>query len=40
MRDDTIYHRHIMECIRRIEENVAGVRGPFMSSHTDQDAVA
>ncbi|MBI3326960.1 MAG: DUF86 domain-containing protein [Nitrospinae bacterium] len=39
MRDDAVYLRHIMECIRRIEENVAGGREAFMSSHTLQDAV-
>jgi uncharacterized protein with HEPN domain len=39
MRDDTIYLRHILECIRRIEVNVAGGREQFMASHTLQDAV-
>jgi uncharacterized protein with HEPN domain len=39
MRDDTIYLRHILECIRRIEVNVAGEREQFMASHTLQDAV-
>jgi len=39
MRDNTVYLRHIMECIRRIEENAAGGREQFMSSHTLQDAV-
>jgi uncharacterized protein with HEPN domain len=39
MKDDTIYLRHILECIRRIEANVAGGREPFMASHTLQDAV-
>lgn len=39
MRDDTIYLRHILECIRRIEANVAGGREAFMASHTLQDAV-
>jgi uncharacterized protein with HEPN domain len=39
MRDDTVYLRHIMECIRRIEENAAGGREQFMSSHILQDAV-
>jgi uncharacterized protein with HEPN domain len=33
------YLRHILECIRRIEVNVAGGREPFMASHTLQDAV-
>ena len=39
MRDDTIYLRHILECIRRIEANVAGGQEQFMASHTLQDAV-
>jgi uncharacterized protein with HEPN domain len=39
MRDETIYLRHILECIRRIEVNVAGGREQFMASHTLQDAV-
>ena len=39
MRDDTVYLRHIMESIRRIEENVAQGRENFLDSHTFQDAV-
>lgn len=39
MRDDTIYLRHILECIRRIEVNVAGGREAFMASHTLQNAL-
>jgi uncharacterized protein with HEPN domain len=39
MKDDTIYLRHILECIRRIEVNVVGGREQFMASHTLQDAV-
>ena len=39
MRDDTAYLRYIIECIRRIEENVAEGRDKFMASHTLQDAV-
>ena len=39
MKDDAIYLRHILECIRRIEANVAGGREPFMASHTLQDAM-
>ena len=39
MRDDTVYIRHIMESIRRIEENVAQGRENFLDSHTFQDAV-
>ena len=38
MKDDAIYLRHIVECIRRIEENVSGGRNEFLSSHTIQDA--
>jgi hypothetical protein len=30
MKDDTIYLRHILECIRRIEANVAGGREQFI----------
>ena len=39
MKDDTVYLRHILECVRRIEENVAGGCEQFMASHTLQDAV-
>lgn len=39
MKDDEIYLRHIVECIRRIEENTGGRREAFMASHTLQDAV-
>jgi len=39
MKDDTVYLRHIQECVRRIEENVASGREEFMASHTLQDAV-
>ncbi|MBI4639262.1 MAG: DUF86 domain-containing protein [Candidatus Tectomicrobia bacterium] len=39
MKDDIVYLRHIMECIRRIEENTAEGRDKFMVSHTLQDAV-
>lgn len=39
MRDDSVYLGHIRECIRRIEENVAGGKESFLSSHTLQDAV-
>lgn len=39
MKDDTVYIRHILESIRRIEENVAAGRDRFMASHTLQDAV-
>ena len=39
MKDDLLHLRHIMECIRRIEENVGVGREKFMASHTLQDAV-
>ena len=39
MKDDIVYLHHIRECIRRIDENVAGGRDRFMKSHTLQDAV-
>ena len=38
-KDDTVYLQHILECIRRIEEDIAEGRERFMSSHTLQDAV-
>jgi len=39
MKDDAVYLSHIVECIRRVEENTAQGRDSFMSSHTLQDAV-
>jgi len=39
MKDEAVYLRHILECIRRIEEDVSGRRDEFMRSHTIQDAV-
>lgn len=39
MKDDMVYLRYIRECIRRIEEDTAGGRDPFMASHMIQDAV-
>ena len=39
MKDDTVYLRHVQECIRRIEENVSEERERFLGSHTLQDAV-
>jgi len=39
MKDDIAYVRHIRECIRRIEENVAEGRDRFIESHVLQDAV-
>ncbi|MGH9397571.1 MAG: HepT-like ribonuclease domain-containing protein [Terriglobia bacterium] len=39
MKDDSIYLRHILECIRRIEEDTRAGRDGFFGSHTLQDAV-
>ena len=39
MKDDSVYLHHIIECIRRIEENTEAGREQFMTSHTLQDAV-
>ena len=39
MKVDSIYLQHILECIRRMEENIASGKEPFLSSHTLQDAV-
>ncbi len=39
MKDDAVYLRHVLEAIRRIEENASGGRESFMASHTLQDAV-
>ena len=39
MRDDSVYLRHILDCIRRIEEDTARGRDFFLASPTYQDAV-
>ncbi len=39
MKDDRVYLRHMLECIRRIEEDIAGGKDAFFASHTSQDAV-
>jgi len=39
MKDDSVYLRHILECIRRIEEDTTDGREHFLASHTLQDAV-
>ena len=39
MKDDRVYLRHILECIRRVEEDTAGGKDAFLASHTLQDAV-
>ena len=39
MKDDRKYLLHMLESIRRIEEDAAGGRAAFDRSHTIQDAV-
>lgn len=39
MKDDRKYLLHILECIRRIEEDTSGGLAAFNVSHTIQDAV-
>jgi uncharacterized protein with HEPN domain len=39
MKSEEFYLGHILECIRRIEEDVAGGREEFLASHMAQDAV-
>lgn len=39
MTKDGLYVAHVLECIRRVEENIAGGRNAFFASHTLQDAV-
>ena len=39
MRDDVAYLQHILQCIRKIEEDVKGGRDHFFVSHTTSDAV-
>lgn len=39
MKEEAVYLRHILECIRRIEEDVAAGQQRFLESHTLQDAV-
>jgi uncharacterized protein with HEPN domain len=39
MKDDAVYLRYILECIHRIEEDVAEGRERFLTLHTFQDAV-
>jgi uncharacterized protein with HEPN domain len=38
MKEDTIYLRHILECIRRIEHHITDGRNTFLTSTTLQDA--
>jgi uncharacterized protein with HEPN domain len=39
MKDNRVYLLHILECIRRIEEDTAGGKEIFFASRTLQDAV-
>ena len=39
MKDDRVYLHHILRCISRIEEYVAGSPEAFLFSHLVQDAV-
>ena len=39
MKSEEVYLSHILECIRRIEEDVAGGRDRFLAPHMAQDAV-
>ena len=39
MKDDSFYLRHILECIRRVQEDTAGGIDAFRASRTLQDAV-
>jgi uncharacterized protein with HEPN domain len=39
MKDDSVYLHHILDCIRRVEEDVEEGQERFMASHTLQDAV-
>jgi uncharacterized protein with HEPN domain len=38
-KDESVYLLHILECIRRITEDVVEGRDRFMNAHTLQDAV-
>jgi uncharacterized protein with HEPN domain len=39
VKDDSVYLKHILECIRRIEEDTRDGRERFLRTHTLQDAV-
>ncbi len=39
MRDDRVYLEHILQCIRKIQDDVKGGRDQFFASHTINDAV-
>ena len=38
MKDDSVYLRHIAECIRRIEKNIKSGKDRFLTSETIHDA--
>lgn len=40
MKDDRVYLLHILECIRRIEEDTAGGKGAFPSSHASRKSLS
>jgi len=39
MKDDSVYLKYILGCIRKIEEDIDCGRETFMGSHLHQDAV-
>lgn len=39
MKEDSVYLKHILECVRRIEEDTREGRKKFLGYHTLQDAV-
>ena len=39
MKDDRTYLQHILQCVRKIEEDVKAGRDQFFASHTISDAV-
>jgi uncharacterized protein with HEPN domain len=39
LKSDVVYLKHILEMVRRIEENTVEGREPFLVSHLHQDAV-
>ena len=39
MKDDSVYLKHILECIERIAEDTREGHDSFLSSHLHQDAV-
>jgi uncharacterized protein with HEPN domain len=39
MKDEKVYLQYILECIQKIEEDIACGRETFMNSHLYQDAV-